>query len=122
MREKFTVLICFSAILLASGCGSPRECNGICESAIVLSIKGALGSGAPDVSITGAEGNCAPDATQGDLSVCYLASKPGTYVVNVAAPGYKQQNLDVSVEATKSNEPCDCGYKTSRVELALEPV
>ncbi len=109
-----------TTVLLVSSCAKP-ECLGLCNSPIELFIKGKPGAAAPEVTVTGADGNCVSDSTEANLVVCHLGFGAGNYVLEVSAPSYATRHVEILVDATKSSEPCACGYDTSSQTISLEP-
>ncbi len=102
-----------------ANCSVETQCAALCETPIVLTVRGANGKPGPTVSVTGTSGQCEtnPDT---DTAVCYLGNEPGMYTLDIQAPGYQSRHLDVDVASDMSS--CCANYRTEFREITLEPM
>ncbi|MBW2458852.1 MAG: hypothetical protein JRI68_30410 [Deltaproteobacteria bacterium] len=52
---------------------------------------------------------------------CIMVSEPGSYAVEVSAPGYVGVLRNIEVLESDGDGCCDCGYEYVTVTVALDP-
>jgi hypothetical protein len=96
---------------LAAACCDGVLC-GLCAPALSVSVTDAA-TGEPIPSATAADGFC--DA----LGSCGWSNGPGSYGVELSAPGYETRSLEATVPESEGDSCCDCGFVPQREEIAL---
>ena len=133
MKPSIALIVCALPLLLAPlGCGDSSsdavrrnvDCAP-CPGPLAIEVA-ALDSGlpVPEATISGLDAPCiTEDRGSGAITVCVPSFQqvhgPGTYEFTVSAPGFLTVLGVAVVPPSSGSGPCDCGYVSTRVEVAL---
>ncbi len=108
--------------LCATSCKSDASCVIVpCPLPIALTV--TVTAGSPAAAVPGAfvslpQNSPAVACTQGPDSTCWIPGGPGTYELDIGAPGY--QTMHRSVVVTGTTSACGCGtVNTQHLAVAL---
>ena len=95
---------------------------GACPPAFTLHITDAdTGQPVSDVNVSGAEAYCAVEATLG-YTVCEVELGVGTFDITLAADGYEDLPVSVTINPDSGESCCGCGYNAKRRDVQLTPL
>jgi hypothetical protein len=123
LPSRLSLLLALLALFAAScslwpgWCAEPMPCAD-CPPALALRVTdGVAGGAVAGVSVVGMEGTC---SELDGYTLCSLeGAGPGSYHVEVRAPGYQPHHVTATVPEEMSTSCCSCGYSTQLVKVAL---
>ena len=115
------------ALAVGAGCNQQSEPDCIMPPcpmplAIMVRVTSATGGPVPGLTLTlsGAavgSGQCSADAS---TSSCFVPGMPGTYNLRLAAPGFQEKTLSITVQG--STPPCGCtSVQRQDLDVVLSP-
>ncbi len=113
------ILLSMTAMSFLGGCA---ECEDIacpaCEPPIVLSVTDdQTGDPIPGVTVDGDECYELTGPPR-----CYVRASVGTHSLEVTAPGYETQQVEVRVRESSGDGCCGCGHESVSRDVALESI
>jgi hypothetical protein len=110
------------AALALAGCGLCGDvvCGG-CPAALTLKVSDAVAGGpVAELTITGLSADCAPRVDLG-YTLCEIQLAPGTYGMELQAPGYAAQTLSETINEDSGDSCCSCGYNPKTRDVGMSP-
>jgi hypothetical protein len=122
-RAELAGLSVLVGVTLGCGGQSGPDCLALpcpLPAAITLNVTSAGGGPVADLTLHWG-GNSVPCTAQAAATTCVVPGAPGTYSLELAAPGFADKALTVVVPG--STPPCGCpSVEMQRVDVVLTPL
>ena len=108
--------------LALAGCGLCGDvvCGG-CPAALTLKVSDAAAGGpVAGLTITGVSADCAPRTDLG-YTLCEIPVDPGSYQIELQAPGYATLTISETINADSGDSCCSCGYNPKYRDVGMTP-